>query len=73
LKGIDHLRGLDIYLKIILKEQGGVTCGPNSTGSGKSPMAGPCEQRNEPSDSIKGGEISWRIEQLKTSEKVSVP
>jgi hypothetical protein len=36
-------------------------CKLNSPGSGQEPMAGSCEQNDEPSGSIKGGEI---LEQL---------
>jgi hypothetical protein len=32
-------------------------CGLDASGSGQGPVAGPCEQGNEPSGSIKGGEF----------------
>jgi hypothetical protein len=48
-----------IILKWILKKWDG-GCGPESSGSRQTPVAGSCEHGHELSDSIKDGElINW--------------
>jgi hypothetical protein len=40
-----------------LRETGRGVCGPDSSGSGRGPLGDSCEQGNELSCSIKGGEF----------------
>jgi len=55
--GIRRLRWED-NIKMDLK---GVGCGFDSSGSGWGPVASSCEHGNEPSGSIKGGEVPYYL------------
>jgi hypothetical protein len=72
LKGRDHLEDFGVGGRIILKRIWVRSCELELSVSGKRPVAGFCEQSNEPLDSIKGGayiELLSDYKLLKVSDR----